>query len=1161
MAKSWVGAGAVQVTLSIAQTDPGVGFGLGGTLSTTDAHLELFRDADFNTPFVLDHARSAVITNAELTHGLSLYARGQSVGALDLQLTLDTPPRDNIAARHTKIGGQVDAHVDVLPELPVLTFVRSADQSVVTDIELAQGERCGVEVRCSQQLGAGFNVHLVYPGAEAKTRPATRSVIDTDYLYLSRVRLAKGVDGIEDPLHELCSGDPLLLPCADGAWDGQAAPPFLAVEKMTVVGLEWGNGDEQLEARLVDGSDNVICTARLTIKINEPDVGRGSYGVLANKNADDFKAADADFELIYAKSGATADTVRVGVCDTGIFDDSAGANYLQPRVVDGHFFSTDDTEDRPTAAYDTFGPILDASPSKHGTNVAAQAAWGSTRIELIDVMVQRGQTMGDMNAALTKTAFEWAGSRGAAIVNCSKVMHYNTDEAEQALTAYPNTLFLATGGNTSACFPFHYGELGGNEAVRKAFKGDCGIEGLPRVFTNTLLVGGHNTGPKHHDSRGYGPGIDVMVYSDDMTLYTPQALIEAFRLPAIEGVRRDTLLALGTKRDALNGEPPTVSGELPFTKRFLFTNLESRKDDLSLKEQQQYQELLLMKQARPNPKYVERQLYIDSKTLLESWPWPAGGLAAGRDQVIGWLKSFIKLGKSIGTLTPPEDAITGAWDVASWGAVKAAPHLIRQNTIGYWFDADVKTKSLERALAEIEGAEDGSGVASDAGVSFGLPIVANVAAKAKLIRSTLEANHLKRLLIDTSDYTRGFESECLAKGVINPLRAYFAAYDNAVVADGTDPRSAPPPVDLTIDEARRIYYYFYYMNAEGKRTYEAIKDKLKATYAAMDVDLIEAEPPIQIGEEPLSYVTKGKIKNRNWQQVVDLGQPLVHAPKHLRLLLLNQCGHVEDAKEFHSCEWKDPDWEAKNEAEHSYFGATLTKYSHVTAIASDLASWNCTIEIRDVESRRLFPSIVDHVVDRIRVGDADDSEVIDPSTYVTTWVSPTQVRVTVTDATTVGDIRTGKNVYVEVRVVQQLGGSRDEGSNNVFITNKYHAGPNGTPEANDSILVLFMHEIGHALGMVPDTHAHHYENAHGGQGHHCAFNSQDVANAVAASDYQIPGDGSTHVKVPTAIVDPSRGPNPPCVMYHTRSSVHHTSEFCAVCVQTVKDLDGATWQW
>ncbi|UQS16821.1 S8 family serine peptidase [Pseudomonas sp. HS6] len=65
----------------------------------------------------------------------------------------------------------------------------------------------------------------------------------------------------------------------------------------------------------------------------------------------------------------------------------------------------------------------------------------------------------------------------------------------------------------------------------------------------------------------------------------------------------------------------------------------------------------------------------------------------------------------------------------------------------------------------------------DDGVSFGVPVVANTAAKMLLINPGLSPAAIKRMLIDSSDIGDGMEALCKAQGVMNPLRAYFFAFD------------------------------------------------------------------------------------------------------------------------------------------------------------------------------------------------------------------------------------------------------------------------------------------------------------------------------------------------------------------------------------------------
>src|SRR5690606_32511159 len=112
--------------------------------------------------------------------------------------------------------------------------------------------------------------------------------------------------------------------------------------------------------------------------------------------------------------------------------DSAGDNYLAERWVAGRYFDGDSAKDRNTkAGAGQAHHILDfrESPSMHGTNVSGQAAWGSTKIKLVDIMVQRGQEMGssgvDAAAAAAARAFTWARDDGrVSVVNCSKVIPF-----------------------------------------------------------------------------------------------------------------------------------------------------------------------------------------------------------------------------------------------------------------------------------------------------------------------------------------------------------------------------------------------------------------------------------------------------------------------------------------------------------------------------------------------------------------------------------------------------------------------------------------------------------------------------------------------------------------------------------------------------------------
>src|SRR5262249_10271444 len=123
--------------------------------------------------------------------------------------------------------------------------------------------------------------------------------------------------------------------------------------------------------------------------------------------------------------------------------------------------------------------------------------------------------------------------------------------------------------------------------------------------------------------------------------------------------------------------------------------------------------------------------------------------------------------------------------------------------------------------------------------------------------------------------------------------------------------------------------------------------------------------------------------------------------------------------------------------------------------------------------------------------------------------SDTEAHVDVDEAALKNDLGGCQGVTVEVNIIQPLGGNRDEKQfpRTIFVSNKYHAGASGTPDADDSVLVLFLHEIGHALGMVPTAgHATFYDKRFGGVGNHCAFNAENLPQGAAHQRFGITPD-------------------------------------------------------
>ncbi len=106
------------------------------------------------------------------------------------------------------------------------------------------------------------------------------------------------------------------------------------------------------------------------------------------------------------------------------------------------------------------------------------------------------------------------------------------------------------------------------------------------------------------------------------------------------------------------------------------------------------------------------------------------------------------------------------------------------------WEAAYKEWEAARRKADIENPGDapvdkdkydvsGGNTHSDEGISFGVPVIANIASKLKMLCPALTGKQVRNLLINASDVSEGLEGLSKAKGVLNPLRAYLAAFDKA----------------------------------------------------------------------------------------------------------------------------------------------------------------------------------------------------------------------------------------------------------------------------------------------------------------------------------------------------------------------------------------------
>jgi hypothetical protein len=1069
--------------------------------------------------------------------------------------------------------GRVTVNRNILPLR--IEFARASDAVVTTREALVQGATRTVDVLIAPApKNRELSFEIAFIGAKIRSRAAIRSVLDPDtgYRYLSRVRVAKHVNGIVNPLSDMNQSVFKLKRTPTKTKKSQV------ITTMTLLGLEAGT--ELIQVALVKPDGSIECSAVLQVDVTLAPAGVGALRIFKNTTVGDFTAADPELARVLACAANPSATVRVGVCDTGVYDDTNTGNYLASHWHAGKYFDSPvgDASDRTTKP-GGLNPrhILADSPSMHGTNVAGQAVWGTPKIKLLDVMVQRGQETGLITDVAATRALTWARDQGATVVNCSKVMPFskvgtNAFVADAATVA--STLFLATGGNTSTSFPLHR-----NPAA--PITGEIPLDFLPCAMVNTLWGGGCKRDRTPHESRGHGPAVEVMVPSDSPTVYSPKEIRRAFRVLQIDKFRRDLLGDLQGQDDNIPVQAPTIVGVLTRIQAANLVALELR-DPAALNPLETAQiNTLRNPVARPNPLFHEKRAYNLGRAEVDSWAYDV----ADNAQVLAWAQNILQL---LSDLTQ---------DVSAAGSQFVRMRIVQGGgriALYAWLRGRLELKNIGSHCEGLRIAMvDNFDISSDDGVSFGLPVVANIAAKLKLIESDLTPNQIKRILIDTSDLDPGFESQCIAQGIVNPLRAYLAAYDKDVSSGGRLHHDFAPVKTLAIAEARRVYFTLFYMDSQGRDLFEAIRDRLKADYLALNIDLVEAEPPIRIKSEAMTYVEGRLIHGHDWKQVVPIQRhPVSYAPKHLRLILVNQCvmvdvaGFMGDGHEYAvAYDTATTIWtpEVQAQGKVTIQGAGVRRHG-----AADC--WSCLITLNPAHTLPSNALTVnpEHIVtkfDVLKVGDGPFDERRLPSELLEVQRgSDTSALVIVTDPETNRRIvAEGRRIKMQFGVTQRIGGARK--GRNIFINNSYHAGNAGSVDAASSALVLFEHEIGHALGMVPATHPAYYNNkeparvglppndvitlngvvGYGGDGDHCARNTVDKTNADTMA-LGILADGKTkHTKVPVMLTDPLLANDPdsvPCVMYHTRTTVHCQSKFCDDCKGVLRgaSLEGR-WSW
>lgn len=298
--------------------------------------------------------------------------------------------------------------------------------------------------------------------------------------YLSRLRLTKNADGIQDPIE---------LPY-EFNFTGQST-------KFYAVGLE--QGVERLRVNVIAADNFTLPATGISdeIEIECLPASVGAFRVYYAVSNDDFGLPDTEFNALLNIKRPHLDiegnAVKVAVLDNGIFQ---GAS-LKPRILAARSFVDNDN--------DTYAQYVLRMDDPHGTAVTGQAAFGTKGIQFVDVRMARGQLGG--SSAEIGAGIQWAIDNGVFIVTTSVGFKWNENPVSQPVAAENHALFLSTAGNNRADIP-------ANE--RSRYAAPAGV----LIARCNLNRESHARTP--HPNTGKGDGVDIIVPGDFTNLYVPR---------------------------------------------------------------------------------------------------------------------------------------------------------------------------------------------------------------------------------------------------------------------------------------------------------------------------------------------------------------------------------------------------------------------------------------------------------------------------------------------------------------------------------------------------------------------------------------------------------------------------------------------------------------
>ncbi|MEO5730917.1 MAG: hypothetical protein ABI134_00305, partial [Byssovorax sp.] len=330
---------------------------------------------------------------------------------------------------------------------------------------------------------------------------------------------------------------------------------------------------------------------------------------------------------------------------------------------------------------------------------------------------------------------------------------------------------------------------------------------------------------------------------------------------------------------------------------------------------------------------------------------------------------------------------------------------------------------------------------------------------------------------------------------------------------------------------RRVYYDFFAANAACEALYERIKVRLSEYYAPAFIELVENRKG-DVTDTPITLVALNTLFG---------GKPaLDHDPCHLRLGLVSQWGRKKSV----TFELPAVDTERGVDA-----AATVTA-SH--DVGTDQWSFRVRLGQRSVwpaaawlTSFKVFQQTpqggdAEIVRDGAEIG-ALSADVVGGADDATVTILSASVNAALTAA-----VRPCR-VQIKVTYNQLLGGS--SGGQNIALTRQALFDVDGTDEADRSVLIAFLHEIGHSLGVADVASPAYYFDDQGGRGPHCSTRT-DLVDLAAGQWNEIPRDQTSSGQVRL----PEVGGAGQCVMYHSRWTNMKDAVFCQDCVDVMKKM-------